>query len=41
MKNVVLVGASGLLGSHVLALLTKNPDLKITCLVRNQNLEKS
>ncbi|WP_338635864.1 NAD(P)H-binding protein [Spirobacillus cienkowskii] len=41
MKNVVLVGASGLLGSHVLALLTKNPDLKITCLVRNQNLEKT
>lgn len=34
MKNVLLVGATGFLGIHVLAELLKNDDIKIYCLIR-------
>ena len=37
MKNIVLVGASGLVGSNVLNLLKHTPDVFITCLVRQAN----
>ncbi|WGL60929.1 NAD(P)H-binding protein [Pigmentibacter sp. JX0631] len=37
MKNIVVVGASGLVGSNVLALLKNTPDVTVTCLVRHPN----
>lgn len=42
MKNIILIGASGLVGSNVLDLLKDKPDVSITCLVRTPNkIQKS
>lgn len=37
MKNIVIVGASGLVGSNVLTLLKNTPDISVICLVRHPN----
>jgi thioester reductase-like protein len=37
MKKVVIVGASGLLGSNILSILSENKNLDVTCLVRKLN----
>lgn len=37
LKNVLLVGATGFLGIHVLAELLKNDDIKIYCIIRENS----
>jgi uncharacterized protein YbjT (DUF2867 family) len=39
MKHIVIVGASGLLGSNILSILSERKDVSITSLVRKVNLE--
>ncbi len=39
MKHIVIVGASGLLGSNIISILSKRKDVSITSLVRKLNTE--
>ena len=37
LKNILLTGATGYLGAHILELLTRMPDRQVFCLVRGQD----
>ena len=37
MKNIIIVGGSGLLGGNILSILSEKKDISITSLVRKKN----